>query len=113
MGFDISGGHTIGVYEQDLLLNVPGDAGLVLFQYLWLKFHRPFSRNRRIYIAKAGAPCFAVVTVTDFVCVFVSLVVLAVARFVICLRLRATLHSLYYAERQEKGQNRRKEERRH
>ena len=38
MGLNIAGGHTLGVHGQDFLLNVLTDAGLVLFQYLRLKF---------------------------------------------------------------------------
>ena len=75
MGLNIAGCHPLDVHGQDFLLNVLTDAGLVLFQYLRLKFPLPIPGNRYLHITKAGAQGFAAVTVAAVVYVLALVVV--------------------------------------
>ena len=79
MGLNIAGCHTLGVHGQDFLLNVLTDAGLVLFQYLRLKFPFPIPWDRYLHIPKAGTQGFAAVSIAAVVCVLALVVVFAIA----------------------------------
>ena len=92
MRLNIAGGHALGVHGQDFLLDVLTDAGLVLFQHLGFKFSLAISRNLHIHIPEAGAQRFAAVAVAAVVCVFILVVVFAVAQLVIQFCLQAILH---------------------
>lgn len=67
-------------------------ADLVLFQHMELKFPLPISKNRHTHISKAGAQRFVTVAVTAVICVFVLIIVSAVAQLIIQLDLQTILH---------------------
>ena len=81
---------------SNLLLNVLVDAGLVLLQKLRLEFSLAVTGYSYLHIPEAGAQRFAAVSVPAIVCVFVLVVVLAVAEFVVQLCIQSLLHEFRY-----------------
>ena len=92
MRFNISCRHAFGVHGQDLLLNVLADAGLILLQQLGFKFTFPIPRHGDLNIPEAGAERLAAVAVPAVVGLFVPVVILAVAQFILQLGVQAFLH---------------------
>ena len=92
MFLDIRGCHALGIHGQDLFLNILADAGLVLFQKLWVEFSLSVSGYRHLYIAEAGTQRFAAVTVTAVVRVLILVVILRVAKLIVQFGVQTVLH---------------------
>lgn len=64
MSFCAADAHAFGVHGQDFFLNVPADAGLILFPYLRLEFALAIPRHGHFYVAKTRAQRLAAVSVS-------------------------------------------------
>ena len=77
-----------------LIFQTNPNIGLVLFQYLGLKFPLPPSVNRHIHFAKPGTKRLAAVTAAAVVVGSVPVVILDVAQLIIQFCFQAVLHEL-------------------
>ena len=81
-----------GIHRQDLFLDVLASTGLVFLQHLGFKLPFPVTRDGYFHIAEASAQGFTAVAIAAVGCVFVFVVVLAVAQLVIQFCFQAVFH---------------------
>ena len=96
MGFNVPCGHAFGIHRKNLFLDVLADAGLVFLQELRIKFSLSVTGYSYLHIPEAGAQRFAAVSVSAVLRVFVLVVILAVAEFVIQFCIQPILHEFRY-----------------
>ena len=94
MVFYVARAHAFGIHGNYLLFYILSDACLILSQDLRLKFALTVSWNGEIHIAVTGAKRFGTVPVSAVVRVFVPVIVLAVAEFLVKFYFKALFKKL-------------------